>query len=75
MAEIIMTKIIEALKTISQSNAYNLHIRLDKEADVMYVNFGLPTSADDSEIGDDDILYRYKNGKIIGLTLTHFSER
>lgn len=41
----------------------------------MYVSFGQPLPADDSEMGDDNILYCYKNGEVIGLTITHFSER
>ncbi|MEX8547437.1 MAG: DUF2283 domain-containing protein [Mucilaginibacter sp.] len=75
MAEVIINDIMQALKAVSHSNADNSHIRFDKEADVMYVNFGPPVPADDSELGEDDILYRYKNGEIIGLTVTHFSER
>lgn len=75
MAEVIMTDILQALKAVSHSNADNLHIRYDKEADVMYVNFGPLIPADDSEMGEDNILYRYSNGQIIGLTITHFSNR
>ncbi len=75
MAEVIITDIMQALKAVSHSNADNLHIRYDKEADVMYVNLGSPIPADDSEMGEDDILYRYKNGEVIGLTVTHFSNR
>lgn len=75
MAEVIITDIMQALKAVSHSNADNLHIRFDKEADVMYVNFGSPVPADDSELSDDDILYRYKDGEVIGLTVTHFSKR
>ncbi len=40
----------------------------------MYVSFGPPVPADEREMGEDDILYRYKNGEVIGLTVTHFSE-
>lgn len=67
--------ILDALKAVKHSNASDVHIQYDKEADVMYVNFGAPVPADESELGEDNILYRYKNGQIIGLTLTHFSER
>jgi len=42
---------MKALKALSYSNADNLHIRYDKEADVMYVSFGPPVPADDSELG------------------------
>ncbi len=75
MAEVLIPDIMQALKAVSHSNADNLHIRYDKEADVMYVSFGVPVPADDSEMSEDDILYRYKEGKVIGLTVTHFSER
>ena len=75
MAEVIITDIMQALKAVRHSNANNLNIRYDEEADVMYVSFGPPVPADESELGDDDILYRYKNGEIIGLTVTHFSKR
>jgi hypothetical protein len=71
MAEVIITDIMQALKAVSHSNADNLHIRYDKEADVMYVSFGPPIPADDSEMGEDDIL----NGEIVGLTVPHFSNR
>ncbi len=52
-----------------------LNIQYDCDADVMYVNFGPLFPAEDSELDDDNILYRYKNGKIIGLTITHYSKR
>jgi uncharacterized protein YuzE len=75
MAEVIIQDIMQALKSVRNSNANNLHIRYDEEADVMYVSFGPPVPADDSEMGEDDILYRYRDGEVVGLTVTHFSNR
>lgn len=75
MAEVIIPDIMQALKAVSHSNAHDVHIRYDNAADVMYVSFGAPIPADDSELGDDDILYRYRDGEIVGLTVTHFSTR
>lgn len=76
MAEtIIIPEMLQALKSVHQSNANDIHIRYDKEADVMYVNIGTPIPADNSELGDDDILYRYAAGKMNGLTITHFSKK
>ena len=66
---------IEALKSVRQSKANDIRIRYDDEADTMYVSLGPPIPADDSELGDDDILYRYADGKMIGFTITHFSKR
>lgn len=75
MAEIIIPDIMQAVKAIKHSNADNVHIQYDSDADVMYVNFGPLLPADESELNDDDILYRYRDGKIIGLTITHYSRR
>jgi uncharacterized protein YuzE len=47
----------------------------DEEADVLYISFSPDTSADDSELTGNDVIIRYKEGKIIGLTILHFSER
>lgn len=50
-----------------------LFIDYDKEADVLYVNFGKPQKADDSTQGDDGIIRRKKGKKIIGLTILNAS--
>ena len=70
-----MDNILDALKAVKRSNANDLHIQYDREADVMYVNFGAPIPADDSELDENDILYRYRQGVIVGMTVTHFSKR
>ncbi len=75
MAEILIDEMMQALRAVKQSNANDIHIRYDKDADVMYVSIGTPVPADDTELSDDDILYPYANGQVIGLTITHFSKR
>jgi uncharacterized protein YuzE len=75
MAEILINEMMQALKAVKLSNANDIHIRYDQEVDVMYVSIGTPVPADDTELSDDDILYRYANGQIVGLTITHFSKR
>lgn len=47
----------------------------DPEADVLYVNFKKPAVATDSELSDDDIIIRYEDREIIGLTILHASRR
>ena len=47
----------------------------DEESDVLYVHFKKPNHADDSEMTDDDIIIRYENGVIIGLTVLNASKR
>jgi uncharacterized protein YuzE len=47
----------------------------DLEADTLYINFKKPSYATDSEITDDDVIVRYENGEVIGLTILHASQR
>jgi len=47
----------------------------DKEADVLYINFKKPSHADDSELTDDDIIIRYEEGEVIGVTILNASKR
>ena len=46
------------------------------EADVLYINFQQPAiAATDSEVTDDDIVIRYANHEVIGLTILSVSQR
>ncbi len=47
----------------------------DKDADVLYINFKKPSHADDSEITDDNIIVRYEEGEIVGITVLDASKR
>ena len=47
----------------------------DKEADVLYINFKKPSHADDSELTEDDVIIRYENGKVVGITVLNASNR
>ncbi len=53
----------------------NIWIDYDKKADVIYLNFKKPSNPDDSIIYDDDIIVRYEEGEVIGLTILHASKR
>jgi len=75
MEKIGIDTILKALKEVNHSHLKDMHVRYDEQADTMYVNFGAPIPADDSELAANDILYRYREGEIIGITVTHFTER
>ena len=47
----------------------------DAEADTLYINFKKPSYATDSELTDDDVIIRYENDDVIGLTILHASTR
>lgn len=47
----------------------------DAEADVLYINFKKPSVATDSELTDDDVIIRYEDDEVIGLTILNVSTR
>ncbi len=47
----------------------------DREADVLYISLERPQQATDSELTDDDILLSYRDGKLVGITVLHASQR
>lgn len=53
----------------------SLWITYDREADVLYVNFKKPSHATDSELTDDDVIFRYEGEDLVGLTILHASKR
>ncbi|MEI6815834.1 MAG: DUF2283 domain-containing protein [Bacteroidota bacterium] len=47
----------------------------DTEADVLYLQFKKPNQADDTEMTEDEIIIRYENKEVIGLTILNASSR
>ena len=77
-------KDIEALKVRNTPNpppelfdAPYSRIRMvyDTDADVLYLNFKKPSHADDSELMDDDLIIRYENGDVVGITVLNASRK
>lgn len=62
-----MDKIIENIEEVDVS--------YDKERDVLYISFSQLQTADDSELTDSDIIIRYKDNKVVGLSVLSFSKR
>jgi uncharacterized protein YuzE len=42
---------------------------------VLYINFKKPSTATDSELTDDDVIIRYEEDEVVGLTILHASKR
>jgi uncharacterized protein YuzE len=73
-----ITEINEFLKimpAVKKAPFKSLWSSYDPEADVLYINFKKPSHATDSEITDNDIVIRYENGEVIGLTVLNASKR
>jgi len=56
-------------------NLDDMEIMYDSESDVLYVSFGHPHEADDSELLPNGVVVRYKNGEPIGFTIPSAKDR
>lgn len=66
---------LKLVPTLRQSPSHLLWSSYDTEADTLYVNFKKPSRATDSDLTDDDVIIRYEDGEIVGLTILHASKR
>ncbi len=75
MAKVITSPYERLITAVTRTPEKYLWSSYDAEADVLYVNFKKPSHADDSELTDDDIIIRYEQGEIIGMTFLNASKR
>ena len=75
MAPVTIDRYIHLIPAVKHSPKQYLWSSYDAEADVLYVNFKKPSHADDSELTDDDVISRYEQGEVIGLTIRNASQR
>ena len=64
--------LVDAVKNAPRKYLWSTY---DAEADVLYINFKKPSFATDSELTDDDVIVRYENDDVVGLTILHASQR
>jgi len=51
-----------------------LDLHYDEEADILYLSFGKPQPADDSE-EIDDVIFRFTENELVGITIPSFKLR
>lgn len=47
----------------------------DSQGDVLYISFGEPQPADDSDMTDEGIVVRLREGRIVGLAVLNAKKR
>ena len=52
-----------------------VNMNYDPEGDVLYINFGRPQPADDSDITDEGVIVRLREGKIVGLSILNAGKK
>ncbi|MCY4604947.1 MAG: DUF2283 domain-containing protein [Gemmatimonadetes bacterium] len=75
MASVTVEQYVSLIPAVKHSPKQYLWSSYDAETDVLYVNFKKPSHADDSELTDDDVIIRYEQGQVVGLTILHASRR
>ncbi len=75
MAAINLDRVLTFVPQALQLHQKNIWLSYDEEADVLYLNFKKPSHADDSELLDNDILVRYENDEVIGMTILNASKK
>lgn len=75
MAAIDVKEILDLTPKLLNIPFKHIWYSYDEEADVLCLNFKKPSHADDSTLTDDDVIIRYENGEIIGVTVLHASKR
>jgi len=66
---------LKLIPAVKNSPRQSIWLSYDQQADVLYINFKKPSFATDSELTDDNVIIRYEDEEIIGLTVLHASAR
>ena len=64
-----------AKKPVRGQRSQTINLNYDSEGDVLYINFGQPQEADDSDITDEGVIIRLREGKIVGFTVLNAKEK
>jgi len=75
MSPIIPGSVLKAVPMLIDFPAERFWVNYDHEADVLYISFQRPQKATDSEMTDDGYLLRYRNDKLVGITILDASTR
>lgn len=77
-----MAKTKELINEIFQSTPHLIKfpskrfwVDYDKDADVLYISLDRPQKATDSEMLNNGVLLRYRNKKLVGITVLDASKR
>ncbi len=74
MATLDLNRVMTFVPQVLEFHQKNIWLSYDEEVDVLYVNFKKPSRADDSELLDNDIVVRYENDEVIGMTIMNASK-
>jgi len=66
-------KIVDAVPMLLEFPVKKFQVDYDKEVGILYINFERPQKATDTEVTDEGILLRYRENKLVGITILNAS--
>jgi uncharacterized protein YuzE len=75
VAQVNPADFLALLPALRETPTGSLWSSYDSEADVLYINFKRPAKATDSDLTDDDVIMRYEDDELVGVTILHASKR
>jgi len=80
MAEEIITNdqinsITKLIPSLINQTADKIIFDYDRDADVLYISLNRPQNLDDSILKEKWVIYRYRQKKLVGITILDASER
>jgi uncharacterized protein YuzE len=58
---------------LRERSAHSAQVRYDNDGDVLYISFEPGLAADESDEVEDDVIGRFKDGRVIGYTILNAS--
>ncbi len=71
----VTTPIFRAVPYLTRFPSRRFWVDYDAEADVLYISLERPQRATDSEMTDDGVLLRYRDQRLVGVTILDASRR
>jgi uncharacterized protein YuzE len=75
MEAIVPESVVQAIPKLVDFPQERFWVDYDRGADVLYISFRRPQSADDSIMTDEGILLRYRQDELVGITVLDASTR
>ncbi len=73
--EEVIAEIFKATPHLLKFPTTKMWIDYDQEGDVLYISFKRPQKATDSEMLENGILLRYRDDRLVGMTILDASRR
>lgn len=75
MDQTVVSNVLETIPAVLRMPSKHVWFDFDESSDTLYVSFERPQQATDTELTDDGLLIRYRDGRIVGVTILNASKR